>query len=110
MSKKKDRPWQIPRIEIDEHVGRWQAAMVQDFQGLLNEASDVENDTVEEKERERERVSYWRLCSVFPLIFPTWTILRKDSAKSKSYQDNAKTPNKLQTFSSLPDRAQVQIS
>ena len=55
MSKKKDRPWQIPRIEIDEHVGRWQAAMVQDFQGLLNEASDVENDTVEEKERDREK-------------------------------------------------------
>jgi hypothetical protein len=63
MSRKEDRPWQGPRIEVDEHVGGWQTVMVQDFQGLLNEASDVNDDSA--KEKEREGVPYWRLCSVF---------------------------------------------
>ena len=98
MSKKKDRPWQIPRIEVDEHVGRWQAAMVQDFQGLLNEASDVENDTVEEKERDRERESFVLetvLCISVDLsnLDDTTQRLSKEQILSRQRKDSKQTPN-----------------
>ena len=33
------------------------------LQGLTGEASDVNDDSA--KEKEREEVPYWRLCSVF---------------------------------------------
>jgi hypothetical protein len=98
MSKKKDRPWQIPRIEVDEHVGRWQAAMVQDFQGLLNEASDVENDTYCGGERERER-EFFVLETVFCIsvdlsnLDDTTQRLSKEQILSRQRKDSKQTPN-----------------